>query len=261
MKLLAYIFLFSLIIPNQLFSMLTYPDETSPKSHRNRNNSSQLLNGSEEKLPTDFLTDFASLIGDDPKGFLDRSLALPETGTIREYLAYQYFRDTYDHKTESEYNNTINVYIANSLLENDQFCEYMFTKLSQHKNNNMHSDVQIFFENKILEKIRNDNLGLKWHWLDCITSGCLGLNCCVVTSMGLGLLLKNYSKLGYSALILGALGTLMTLPVITKAGAQVFSANKRIQVYTDWIETLKNNEESTTMVYHITNQFPFDKTQ
>ena len=169
--------------------------------------------------------------------------------------------DTYDHKTESEYNNTINVYIANSLLENDQFCEYMFTKLSQHKNNNMHSDVQIFFENKILEKIRNDNLGLKWQWLDCITSGCLGLNCCVVTSMGLGLLLKNYSKLGYSALILGALGTLMTLPVITKAGAQVFSANKRIQVYTNWIETLKNNEESTTMVYHISNQLPFNKTQ
>jgi hypothetical protein len=261
MKFLICFILFLCIIPNQLFSMLDYPDETSPKSYKNRNSSSQLLNGSEERLPTEFLADFASLIGDDAKKFLDRPLPLPATGTIREYLAYQRCKDSYEHKTESEYKNTISTYVPNFLLEDDQFCEHMFTKLLQHKNNSMYSDVQIFFENKILEKIRNDNVGLKWQWLDCITSGCLGLNCCVVTGMGIRLLLKNYSKLGYSALILGALGTLMTLPIITKAGAQVFFANKRIQLYTDWIETLKNNEESTTVVYHITNQPSFNKTQ
>ena len=151
MKLLAYIFLFLFIIPNHVFSMLGYLDETSAKSSRVKNSSSYLLNGSEEKLPTDFLVDFAGLIGDDPKKFLDRSLPLPQIGTIREYLNHQHSKDFYDHKTESEYHDAVNIYVTNSLLEDDQLCACLVTNLVQNKNDHMRYEaVQIFLENKKL---------------------------------------------------------------------------------------------------------------
>lgn len=247
MKLLAYTFLLLCIVPNHIFSML------GNENGRIKKSSSQLMNGSKETLPTDFLTNISELLGDDAKQFLDRKVSLPKTATIREYLPYQERKDSYENKTQPEHSNIVDAYVINSLLEDDQFCECMFTKLLLHKNNSTYADVQIFFENKILEKIRNDTVNLKWYWFDCFRSGCLGLNCCVITGVGIRLLLKNYPKLGYSALILGALGTLIALPTITEANAEIFFANNRIQTHTNWIEMLKNNGESQTVVYQITN--------
>jgi len=217
----------------------------------------QLMNEQQEILPNLYIVALSHLLDKNPKEFLDLQIQLP-SGSVREYLAYQEFRDRYFHASKEEHHEHINEYLSRVLFDDDDNAARAVTNLYERKLTTLHfRSIRDFLEAMLREKKRNEKMRFKQVCWQMLPTCVLSLNVGIVAGLGLYLLKKEENKpLFYTLLSVGLSGALCLIPQFYQHGVSMRCSMNNFHEYDTYSRTLDQDCQDDNVIkttYYISN--------